>query len=596
MENIPSAITTTDPIWPELRQERRAIVVVDVVESVRLMQANEADFIDRWRRFVNEVRTQVLPAHGGRLVKSLGDGLLLEFERVPSAVTAALEIQRRMERHNVGLAFDSAAYLRMGVHVAHVVVDDLDIYGTGVNLAARLAALEGPGQIVISADVRDELVPEIDANLEDLGDCFLKHVVEPVRCFKVAAPQPLILAPESVQFQGPSIAVIPFDTMQGAYGSALGEIVAEEIIHAISRNKRLQVISRLSTQSVALRGFSCREIGARLGAKYVLNGRADIAGDGMLVHAELSDAESDHIVWSTAVRGKVTSLLEPDDELLATIVSGTLDAVDQAEVERATHLPLPNLKSYTLMVGGVTLMHRTGASDFDRSRQILEFLVERSGRHPVPRAWLAKWHVLNVQQGWSSNPATDATTAIELARRAIDSDPSCSLAHTMEGFARANVLRQFDEALACYQTALDLNPNDSLAWLLSGVLRAFQGDGAQAVAACERAQRLSPLDPLRYFYDALHASAALTAGHYERAIALARRSLQLNRSHLSTHRALTAALSLAGRVDEARVSAKELLAREPGFTVSQFLARTPGQEFDISRRIAQAFRDAGIPA
>ncbi|NML46299.1 hypothetical protein HHL11_21295 [Ramlibacter sp. G-1-2-2] len=585
--------------WLELTRARRTIVVVDVVESVRLMQAHESEFIARWRRFVDEMRTRVLPENGGRLVKSLGDGMLLEFADVPPAVAAAYEAQRVIARCSAGFPGGESICLRTGIHLADVVVDDLDVYGSGVNLTARIAALGQPTEVILSAEARDALVPSVDGELHDLGECYFKHIAQPVRCFRVeeAHATPIHLpAPSEEAFMGPSIAVMPLEPGGGEAPAGLGEALAGEVVSVLSRSHRIRVISPLSTRALAARGLSCEEIGARLGARYVLAGTLAVVGGRATVVCDLSDVVSGNVLWSEVLRPPVEELFDPERGHLGAIVAGVMDAIDRAEVEKARTLPLPTLHSYTLLIGGVTMMHRTGNADFERARSILEYLVERSGRHPVPRAWLAKWHVLNVQQGWSANPQADAAVALEQTARAIEADAHCSLAHTMEGFARANILRDFDAAGECYMRALDLNPNDSLAWLLNGVLHAFRDEGHAAMEACDRAQRLSPLDPLRYFYDALSASAALTAGHYEQAVVLARRSLQLNRSHLSTHRALTAALALAGRAEEARASAAELLARDPGFTVRRFLARTPGRAFGISNRIAQALRDAGIPA
>jgi class 3 adenylate cyclase/tetratricopeptide (TPR) repeat protein len=585
--------------WPELTRARRAIVVLDVVESVRLMQAHESEFITCWRRFVDAMRTQVLQDHGGRLVKSLGDGMLLEFDQVPRAAAAALQAQRCIARCSADFPGGQGLRLRIGVHLADVVVDALDVYGAGVNLAARIAALGQPSQTVLTAAARDALVPSLDGELHDLGECYVKHLEQPVRCFTLEEPgarAPDLPPPSGESFAGPSLAVMPLEPAGGATLPGLGEAIAGEVVALLSRSHHVRVISPLSTRALAARALSCGAIGERLGARYVLGGTLAVVAGAATVAVELSDAISSTVLWGEVLRLPARVLVDPERGHIAAIVAGVMDALDRAEVEQARTLPLPTLNSYTLMVGGVTMMHHTGAADFARARQILEYLVERTGRHPLPKAWLAKWHVLNVQQGWSPDPGRAAATALALTARALEADPSCSLAHTIEGFARANILREFEQAGQSYGRALDLNPNDSLAWLLNGVLHAFRDEGEAAVAACERARSLSPLDPLRYFYDALSASAALTAGRYESAVALARRSLQLNRSHLSTHRALTAALALAGRMQEARTSATELLARDPGFTVSQFLARTPGRAFGVSDRIAQALRAAGIPA
>jgi len=588
-----STTATEEPRWPELHRARRAIVVVDVVESVRLMQQHEDDVIDRWRRFVHEVRTEVLPPHGGRLVKSLGDGMLLEFESVPGAAGAVSELHRRLLSAG-DASGPEVLQVRAGAHVADVVVDDLDIYGKGVNLAARLATLAKPRETVISADFRDALVPGLDADIEDLGECFLKHIEKPVRSYRLSPPGKPTMS-MAQRLEGSVIAVVPFEDLSPAAAGA-GQALAEELIGALSRTSRFHLLSRLSTAALAARGNTVQEIARQLGARYVVAGSVAAMARRLLVRVELSEGDQGRVIWSDKLKGDIGELLEPGDGLVQSIAGSVADAIDRTEVDHLASRPLASLQSYTLMVGGVALMHRTARADFQRAREILEHLVDRSGRHPLPRAWMAKWHVLRVQQGWSDDPQADGRTAVALTR-AADQFEGCAaaLAMTMEGFARANVLREFDKAEDCYDLALKLNPSDSLAWLLKGVLHAFRGEGQEAMGACIRAQALSPLDPMRYFYDALTASAALSAGAYDEAVQWAQRSLRLNCMHLSTYRVLTAALLLAGRVEEGRAAASRLLALDPGFTVSGFLERTPGRSYPISQRIAQAFREAGIP-
>lgn len=594
-----TATPPTDP-WPlpELTRARRAIVVVDVVESVRLMQEDEAGFIDRWRRFVHEVRTEVLPKHGGRMVKSLGDGMLLEFADAPSAVAATLDVQRRSAVHNNAARTQcEQIWLRSGLHLADVVVDELDLYGSGVNLAARVAGIALPGGVVATADVCEAIVPTLDGEIDDLGECHLKHWAQPQRCYRIGAAIGAagLTLPQIELPRGPAVAVLPLDEVGPGVPPMLGQVVAEELIRLLSRSDRIQVISRLSTSVLSGRALSTQDVGRRLGAKYVASGTMLLQGGRVRLNVELAEASLGRVVWAGSVVAPIDEIVGADEAAPSELAAGIGDAIAGIELARALALPLPNLDTYTLMVGGVTLMHRTGSTDFQRARGLLEHLAERAGRHPVPRAWLAQWHVLNVQQGWSPDPTADARQALDLTARALDTDPACALAHTVAGFAHANVLREFDLADVHYRHALDSNPNDSLAWLLSGMLKAFRGEGVDALASCDQARRLSPLDPLRYFYDALSASAAISAGEYRRAVDMARQSLRLNRSHLSTHRALTAALELDGRHEEAAQAAQELLARDPGFTVGAFIARTPGRDYGISRRIAQALGAAGVP-
>ena len=602
MENIPSANTTTETTWPELRQERRVIVVVDVVESVRLMQANEADFIDRWRRFVNEVRTQVLPAHGGRLVKSLGDGLLLEFESVASAVSAAFNLQRRIGAYNAGRGREAMIALRAGVHRADVVIDQLDVYGTGVNLAARLGTLALPGGTVVSAPVRDELVDGLDADIEDLGDCYLKHLNEPIRAYRAHDREALPSAAPSAAGKAehdlrPAVAVLPLSTRSplGDHG-VVGDVFADEVCVSLSRCTELRVISRLSTAAFKNRPEH-RGVRELLDANYVVSGSYHVDGDLVRIRIELSDAAAGEVLWADGMNARVSALLSGQEPAIDRIVSSVGAAIVAREVECATSRPMPNVESHALMSAAIALMHRCNLTQFERARAMIDHLRERHPMLPQPHAWLAKWHVLRVVQGWSPNLHADGQLALDAGKRALDGDSRSSLALTMQGLVNAYLLRDFDQARRFYHEALQVNPNESLAMLLLGTMHAFLGEGEPAWRLTEASLRLSPLDPLRYFYLSLSASAAISAGRYADAIDLAQRSLRANLTHLSTYRALALAQSLDGRVADARRTLDELLVFEPGFNVSVFLARYPGRDDApaYTRFLANALRAAGLP-
>jgi len=607
VENIPAANTIAEPIWPELRQERRVIVVVDVVESVRLMQANEADVIDRWRRFVNEVRTQVLPANGGRLVKSLGDGLLLEFESVASAVSAAFSLQRRVGAYNEGRGRDAMIALRVGVHRADVVIDQFDLYGTGVNLAARLATLALPGGTVASAPVRDELVDGLDADIEDLGDCFLKHLSEPIRAFRLqdreTRPGAAVVAVGAVgtgraeHDLRPAIAVLPLGTRSslGDHG-VVGDVFADEVCVSLSRCTELRVISRLSTSAFKNRPEH-RGVRELLGANYVVSGSYHVDGDLARIRVELSDAISGEVLWADGTNLKVSALLSGQEPAIDRIVSSVGAAIVAREVECATSRPMPNVESHALMSAAIALMHRSNLMQFERAHAMIDHLRERHPMLPQPHAWLAKWHVLRVVQGWSPDLHADGQQALDAGKRALDGDSRSSLALTMQGLVNSYLLRDFDQARRLYNEALHVNPNESLAMLLLGTMHAFLGEGEPAWRLTEASLRLSPLDPLRYFYLSLSASAAISAGRYAEAIDLAQRSLRANLTHLSTYRALALAQSLDGRIADARKTLDELLVFEPGFNVSVFLARYPGRDHApaYTRFLADALRAAGLP-
>lgn len=579
--------------------DTKVIAVLDVVESVRLMEQDQNDFIQRWHNFVEQAREHVLPLHGGRMLKSLGDGLMLEFADAQGCVKASFALQDLCRQGNVGRQPERKMYLRFGAHLAEFVSDEHDIYGTDVNLTARVAALAGPGETIITAGLRDRLTAGLDADIEDLGECHLKHVQEPIRTYRVgpAGHAPVLERVGGLRLDlRPTIAVVPFAMRSAEPGHhMLGEALADEVIAALSRTSELHVISRLSTTVFRDRHHAVNDIRTHLGASYILSGTCRCMGAHLSLFVELIDAKSSHIVWAGNLKGEVTGIFTSDDALIASLVASISSSVMSHQVQRARSHALPTLEGYSLMLGAVTLMHRNALSDFDRARVLLEHLIERSRRHPIPHAWLAKWHVLRVQQGWSEDPAREAQLALDSTKRALDNEPDCALALTVDGLVRTNLLRDTDNALLRYQQAIDLNPNESLAWLLKGTMHAFRGDGEEAVANTTRALSLSPLDPLRYFYYSLAATAALSAGQHERALALAQESLRANRTHTSTWRVMAISQVRLGQIEDARASASELLRLQPGLTVSSYLSRHPSGQYGTGQMWADAMRQAGVP-
>ena len=587
-------LATDDPEWV-----MRTLLFVDVVESVRLMEENENDVVRRWRQLVGVVERDILPPHHGRLVKSLGDGLLLEFSTVPPAMKAAFAVQRACASVNTGVPPSQHILVRSGAHVGHLVADEHDVYGSGVNLAARLTALAGPGEIVVSADVRDQITPVLDADIEDLGSCYLKHVHEPVRAYRVGPPGPQpVIEPGTISMPQlrPTVAVIPFAERAGKpEHRVVGEVLADEIISKLSRSTELNVISRLSTTVFRGRDAPIDVVSGYLSAHYVLSGAYRKVGSKLRLNVELASADHGTVIWSESMEGNAHALVSGRDGIVDNIVNGVSMTIMARELQRAQSQPLPTLESYTLLMGAIALMHRLSLQDFDRSRQMLQALTERVPRQAVPWAWLAKWHVLRVQQGWSDDPAIDAQLALDCGRRALSADPQCSLALVIAGLVHTNLLKQLDVAQEHYDLALRVNPNDSLAWLLKGTLHAFRGEGKLATDNTQRALKLSPLDPHRYFYDSLAATAALSAGQYKRAIELANRSLRANRTHTSTFRALAISQWQLGLQDDARKTVSELLRLEPSLTIKRYLERSPSSEFGTGKIWSDALREAGVP-
>lgn len=586
---------------PALQRARRAIVVVDVVESVRLMQADEAGVIDRWRRFVNEVRTEVLPAHGGRLVKSLGDGMLLEFEEVAQAVAAAFDAQLRIGAYNHATANEEAIALRVGVHVADIVVDDLDVYGAGVNLAARLAGLAGLGEIVASPEVRDQLVVDLDADIEDLGECYVKHYDRAIRAFRIAPLRsglaPALKSPSTAAAHlRPTIIVLPpVARAASAQDEWIGDVVADDVITALSRSAHWQVISRLSSSTPRLQTMRPGELRALCNASYVLSGHYRSLAGRLRLSLELADTRDDHVVWADVLQCDIGDLFAGDPQMLAHIVAEVSAAVLSTELVRAGGLALPSLEGYAVLMQGVSLMHRMSRAESDRAASALQHLVDRHPRAPEPRAWLGKWYVMRVAQAWTVDPQVEAGHARAAVARALDMVPTHALSLAIDGLVYAMVDRNLVAAQERYQQALDANPNEAHAWLFMSSVHAHRGDGAEARRCMSHARANSPLDPLDYFFDVFDAWAALADGAYGDAERLALRSFRLNRHHVPTYTVLAAAHALAGHGDDARVAGQRLLTLRPDFSVDRFVSLFPGGPSAHARLLGDALRAAALP-
>jgi adenylate cyclase len=606
-----------------LVHQEAVVLLVDLVESVRLMHAHEAVTVRRWADFVRIATTEILPRYQGVLVKSLGDGLMARFDAVPDAVDAATEMHQTLAAQNAGLPEDRHFYLRAGINAAMAWSDGIDIYGTGVNLAARLATLAGPGETIASASAhqrlaaalaslanpgetigsaaaRDELTHGVDASCEDLGECILKHYDVPVRAYRVgpASQHPSLTGRRDYRTaMQPTIAVIPFSARTDTPALFdVGNLIADSVIWRLSKSPNLKVISRLSTAVFRGRASDVGEVSAHLGATYVLSG-AYVANAGqIMVTAELSAPRNDQVVWTDRMNGEIGDLLRPESELADRIARAVHFAVFDAEVEHILTQPLPTLESYSLLLGSIKLMHRSNKEEFLQTRKILDELISRHGRIAAPRAWLGNWYILQVTRGWSEDRKREAAEALSATHAALDRDPSDALALATEGFVYCHLLKDLDTARKRCNAAVDANPSHALGWLYLGTVNAFMGAGKAALDATRRAMELSPLDPQRYYFECLGATAELSAHQYEYAERLARSSLMLNRMHPSTWRALTISLVSQGRVDEARQALEKMRQLEPQLTVERYLARIPNAELETGRQWARCLAIAGLPS
>ncbi len=581
-----------------LDRQWRTILVIDVVESVRLVQLSTARFPERWMGLVREARDRCLPRHRGQMVKHMGDGMMLLFDDELDAVRAALDLHELATRANGDEPPEHHILLRAAISSGEIQVSDLDIFGPEVNQAVLLARLAPPGQTAVPASVRDRLVHGLDVSVEDLGDCYLRDTVEPVRTFLLTQPVGAGASARPLARQAElraSIAVVPFDTFDlSGVQAYLGDTIADEIIDALSRNPALRLISRLSTSAFRGRANALDGIRSHLRADHLLSGRVHLDGDRMRIALQLVETKDATVIWAHSYTGSAASVFAGTDGMFARIAQDLSVALATRAIERTRSAPMATLENYCLLMAAVQLLHGVSRQDFERARQMLEHLIERDRHHPSPHAWMAKWHVLRVQQGWGDR-VRDSSQALEHTQRALDMDPNSSLTLAIDGFVHCNLLKDLDTAAQRYERAITANPSEPLAWLFQGTLLAFKGEGSAALHSTERALELSPLDPMRYFFESLSATAALSAQQWTLAIARAQHSLRLNNSHTSTLRVLTIAHVQLGRIAEARQWAGRLLERERHFTIAEYRARSPSMGYPTGEVWAQSLAMAGVP-
>lgn len=581
-----------------LKRSRRAVLVVDLVESVRLMQSFEDSVIRIWRQFVRQVREQVLPVHEGRLVKSLGDGLLIDFAEVYLASACARDLQERAAAFNASLQGEWAFCLRIGVHLTDVFVDDLDIYGSGVNLTARLAALGRPGDVVLSAEARDRLVDGLDGGAEDLGECFLKHVEGPIRAWRLVDAS---AAAERVPPVGPAGAIpslvvlpVPWPGLTISEATSSTSVVADELAQLLRGCGGISVIARPTVAVLRGRQLAPCDAHVLLGVPYVLE---------VACRPEPTAIE---VGLALFARGSSAPVLEcrytddwgehrPGPSMHQVAAAGQVaELLAMASVDSAAGRSLPNVESHALLLSAVARMHRMARADSERAGLALEELVQRHPRAPEAHAWLAKWHMLRVAQGWSLQAAREAQQASFHVRRALDTDPRHALALAIDGHMASFQHGNLEVATLRLNEAIASGSSEPLAWLFMSNLLAHQGQGERAMDAADRAMALSPLDPTRFMFEMFAGHAALCAGAYDRAAAFTASSLRSNGMHLPTYPAHIISLGLCGDWAGAKAAAQTYMQLYPPASARAYAGRFRGPQVQ-GDLFARVLHEAGIP-
>ena len=392
----------------------------------------------------------------------------------------------------------------------------------------------------------------------------------------------------------PRIAIVPF-VGRGIVKEQqfVGEVLADDLINVLSKCNAVTVISRLSS-SVFSGIAGAQQTIKMLKLHYLMTGSYRIISSKIILDVEFCCARTSSILWEKRFTGSFEDFVSGGHHFIEDALHGMGISVMANELRKTAFQSLDSLDDCTLLISAIACMHRLTRDSFSKSRVLFEHLIEKNPRHALPYAYLSMWHAMSVVQGWSDSPVKDGDIAYNLSSKALDLDPFLGLAHTLHGLVHTNLRKDLALGESSYTTALEYNPNDSLAWLLRGTLYAFQGNGSEGVADTARAMSISPFDPHRYLYYSLSGTAAMIDGRYEEAISLEQESLQLNSKHISTLRILIISLWKIGKYEESKKTVNYLLRVQPEFRVAPWLRVTPFIE-PLAADFASVLVKAGIP-
>jgi TolB-like protein/class 3 adenylate cyclase len=564
------------------RVERRlaAILAADVAGYSRLMGADEEGPLERLKALRRELADPKIAAHKGRIVKTTGDGMLVEFASVVDAVRCAVEMQTALAKSNDPMPPDQRIEWRIGINVGDIVVEDGDIFGDGVNVAARLEGLAEVGGICVSARVREDAVGKLDLAFEDIGEQVLKNIARPVRVYRVgpraSGPQaagtaavPLALAlPDK-----PSIAVLPFANMSGdPEQEYFVDGMVEEIITALSRIRWLFVIARNSSFSYKGQSPDVRQVGRELGERYVLEGSVRKAGNRMRITAQLIDTSSGAHIWADGFDGSLDDIFDLQDRVASNVAGVIEPTLRKAEFERVSRKPTESLDAYDLYLRALALRDTHTDESVNEAVTLLKRALAIDPNYAPAEALIGWSRVHQRSHGRSPVSEADAAEAVVLARQALeigkeDPDTLWMAATTLAIFAGEHAV-----AAAAIDRALMLNPNSAHAWAARGFVCRSRDQSGPAIEAFERAMRLSPFDRLRRTFTVGIAIAHLAAGRYEQAAEWAEQTLREEPGYRAALSCKTAACALLDRVDDARATLSQMIEAQPGLTIARYSA------------------------
>ena len=587
------------------RVERRlaAILAADVAGYSRLTGLDEEGTRVRLRERLRGLADPKISEHRGKVVKHTGDGVLAEFGSVVDAVRCAIEVQRGMAEQNDTMPQVKRIEFRIGIHVGDIIVDDNDIFGDGVNIAARLEGIAEPGGVCISDDAQRQVRGKVDFAFEDMGPQNLKNIVEPMRAWRLrmnasgsaAAPtEPPVESTQALALPDkPSIAVLPFENMSGdPEQEYFADGMVEEITTALSRFKWLFVIARNSSFTFKGKAVDVKEVGRRLGVRYVLEGSVRKASGKVRITGQLIDAVTGTHIWADRFERDLTDIFALQDEVTVAVVSAIQPKLLQTEIAKATRRRPENLTAYDFYLRAMQQFYLTTREGVAEAIRLAHRALELDPRFGLVAALAGACHTRNVLFGYAADPQFDRKEAVRLLRLALSVDDGDPDTLGWASVISAIMVGDCESSVEMADRAVALNPNSFLAWGCRGQVYRIAGRPEEAIRSFEHAIRMSPVDPRLHLTFAGMGMAFIELRRFNEAIVAAKQAQRQSPTYSASYRCLASAFAHLGRDAEAREAAARLLETDPTFTISAWIARG-GQE--NSKLLIEGLRKAGLP-
>ncbi len=581
--------------------ERRlaAILAADVVGYSRLMGVDEVGTLERLKSLRKELIQPKITERKGRIVKLMGDGLLAEFPSVVEAVSCAIDIQRAMPDREPELAKERRIVLRIGVNLGDIIVEGNDIFGDGVNIAARLEGLAEPDGICISGGAFDAIDGKIEAPFDDIGPQAVKNIAKPVRAYRLRVgteqqPQPSSEEDGLTLPDKPSVAVLPFANLSDDKDlDYFADGITEEIITTLSKVSKLFVIARNSTLVYKGRAVDIRQVGHEQGVQYVLEGSVRSGGQRVRVTAQLIEAAAGRHLWAQRYDRDVGDIFALQDDVTKEIVSALQVELTEGEQAHLAAQGTQNAEAWQLYFEGRDLVHEHHRDTVPKGRSLLEQAVRLDESYALAWGALAEAHWKEARnEGWSASPERSFELSVEASDRALALDPANAGILAMRSVIMTT-LRDFDGALALAEKAIRLAHSDANAIALAAITLYACGKAEESIKQTELAMRLCPRYPPWYLL--MLARCHWVLGQFEEAIAASRSATKADPLYVQPYIELAMVYAEAGRVSDARKAVDAILRIDPGFSATAYMKGLPFRDPDLEARRRSALQMAGVP-